>query len=197
MTELFAGGTITVDDVLFDSFVFGGSFGNIALSSGDVTVTGVAGAGTAGLDFVFDPVLAGDALGDFLEDLFNFDATVVASPRTIESATLAFDDAGRTGDAFVQVGTVIGATVFEILVDSISPDVLSDTETLASLTALSAAVDYQGEVFDVDSSFFLGAYSFDLALADPRVIPLPSALPLFGAGLGILGFLGWRRRQKA
>jgi len=29
------------------------------------------------------------------------------------------------------------------------------------------------------------------------VIPLPAALPLFGTGLGILGFLGWRRRRKA
>jgi len=28
-------------------------------------------------------------------------------------------------------------------------------------------------------------------------IPLPAAFPLFGTGLGILGFLGWRRRRKA
>ena len=29
------------------------------------------------------------------------------------------------------------------------------------------------------------------------IIPIPAAFPLFGTGLGILGFLGWRRRQKA
>ncbi|MFT6559302.1 MAG: hypothetical protein ACJAYR_003185 [Sneathiella sp.] len=29
------------------------------------------------------------------------------------------------------------------------------------------------------------------------VIPLPAALPLYGAGLGILGLLGWRKRRKA
>jgi hypothetical protein len=28
-------------------------------------------------------------------------------------------------------------------------------------------------------------------------IPLPAAFPLFGTGLGILGFLGWRRRRQA
>jgi len=28
-------------------------------------------------------------------------------------------------------------------------------------------------------------------------IPLPAALPLFGTGLGLLGFLGWRRRRQA
>jgi len=27
-------------------------------------------------------------------------------------------------------------------------------------------------------------------------VPLPAALPLFGAGLGALGLLGWRRRRK-
>jgi hypothetical protein len=29
------------------------------------------------------------------------------------------------------------------------------------------------------------------------IIPLPAAFPLFGTGLGLLGFLGWRRRRKA
>jgi hypothetical protein len=28
-------------------------------------------------------------------------------------------------------------------------------------------------------------------------VPLPATLPLFAGGLGILGLLGWRRRQKA
>jgi hypothetical protein len=28
-------------------------------------------------------------------------------------------------------------------------------------------------------------------------VPIPAALPLFGTGLGILGFLGWRRRRQA
>ena len=28
-------------------------------------------------------------------------------------------------------------------------------------------------------------------------IPLPAALPLYGAGLAVMGFIGWRRRRKA
>ena len=28
-------------------------------------------------------------------------------------------------------------------------------------------------------------------------VPIPAALPLFGAGLGVLGLLGWRRKRKA
>jgi hypothetical protein len=27
-------------------------------------------------------------------------------------------------------------------------------------------------------------------------VPLPAALPLFGTGLGLLGFVAWRRRRK-
>jgi hypothetical protein len=30
---------------------------------------------------------------------------------------------------------------------------------------------------------------------DPPVVPIPAALPLFATGLGVLGFMGWRRRK--
>lgn len=29
------------------------------------------------------------------------------------------------------------------------------------------------------------------------VVPIPAALPLFGTGLAIMGFIGWRRKRKA
>ena len=32
---------------------------------------------------------------------------------------------------------------------------------------------------------------------DLNVIPLPAALPLYGTGLAVMGFLGWRRKRKA
>jgi hypothetical protein len=34
-------------------------------------------------------------------------------------------------------------------------------------------------------------------LPAPVATPLPAALPLFAAGLGGFGFLGWRRKRKA
>lgn len=30
----------------------------------------------------------------------------------------------------------------------------------------------------------------------PSVVPVPAALPLFGTGLAIMGFIGWRRKRK-
>ncbi len=35
--------------------------------------------------------------------------------------------------------------------------------------------------------------SFDV---DISAVPLPAALPLYGAGMAIIGFIGWRRKQK-
>ncbi len=29
------------------------------------------------------------------------------------------------------------------------------------------------------------------------IIPLPAALPLYGTGLAVMGFMGWRRKSKA
>ena len=29
-----------------------------------------------------------------------------------------------------------------------------------------------------------------------NVVPLPAALPLFGTGLAIMGFIGWRRKRR-
>ena len=32
---------------------------------------------------------------------------------------------------------------------------------------------------------------------DTNVVPIPAALPLFAAGLGAMGFMGWCRKRKA
>jgi hypothetical protein len=37
--------------------------------------------------------------------------------------------------------------------------------------------------------------SYDITGISP--VPLPAALPLFGAGLGLMSFFGWRRRRMA
>ena len=37
----------------------------------------------------------------------------------------------------------------------------------------------------------------NVAIIDTPPVPLPAALPLFVAGLGALGFMGWRKKRKA
>ncbi|WP_373085178.1 hypothetical protein [Sneathiella sp.] len=38
--------------------------------------------------------------------------------------------------------------------------------------------------------------NIEVAAANITAIPLPAALPLYGSGLALMSFLGWRRRQK-
>jgi hypothetical protein len=42
-----------------------------------------------------------------------------------------------------------------------------------------------------------GGFSFNYGVAADATTPLPATLPLFAGGLGALGLLGWRRKQKA
>jgi hypothetical protein len=37
----------------------------------------------------------------------------------------------------------------------------------------------------------------DCTICSSAQTPLPAALPLYGTGLGVMGYLGWRRKRKA
>lgn len=39
--------------------------------------------------------------------------------------------------------------------------------------------------------------AFEYANISVTAVPLPAALPLYGAGIAVLGFVGWRKRKKA
>lgn len=40
-------------------------------------------------------------------------------------------------------------------------------------------------------------YELELVVGQVSAVPLPAALPLYGAGLAVLGFVGWRKKRKA
>ena len=61
-----------------------------------------------------------------------------------------------------------------------------------SFTSNSVTFDLRGLFVNPQSNLVI-----DLTLADQTVVPLPAALPLFAAGLSAMGFMGWRRKQKA
>ncbi len=46
----------------------------------------------------------------------------------------------------------------------------------------------------IDPSF--DAADFTLEFSPVTTTPLPAALPLFGAGLAVIGLLGWCRKRK-
>jgi len=43
---------------------------------------------------------------------------------------------------------------------------------------------------------FISADDFSFAQSSIPSVPLPAALPLFGTGLALMGFIGWRRKRK-
>ncbi|MFC4271858.1 hypothetical protein GQF03_16155 [Sneathiella chungangensis] len=51
-------------------------------------------------------------------------------------------------------------------------------------------------VFD-EIRFNSGSNAFEYGNISVSAVPLPAALPLYGAGLAALGFLGWRKRRKS
>ena len=68
------------------------------------------------------------------------------------------------------------------------------TYHLVLAVGASAAQLFTG-VADGDYTDNGGSYSLTLMQLEP--VPLPAALPLFAAGLGVLGFMGWRKRKIA
>lgn len=73
----------------------------------------------------------------------------------------------------------------------------SNTQQLLSLSLATLMVDsfYLQLKFSASFTSF-GHNTPEYLIAEISAVPLPAALPLFGTGLGILGFAGWRRRRK-
>jgi hypothetical protein len=84
-------------------------------------------------------------------------------------------DAGNIGTNHTMAGGVFFPSVLPSTIDI-------STLSLASFLGGPGTIDYSVSI-DLPN----GAY----------VTPLPPALPLFAAGLGLLGLLGWRRKRKA
>ena len=52
-------------------------------------------------------------------------------------------------------------------------------------------------MFDKIQFFSYNKNAFEYANIEVSAVPLPAALPLYGAGMALMGFLGWRKRKAA
>ena len=66
---------------------------------------------------------------------------------------------------------------------------------LVNISGLSQAFS-QVEFFSRGSNAFEFSNITALPAETTSVVPLPAALPLYGTGLAIMGFIGWRRKRK-
>ena len=65
---------------------------------------------------------------------------------------------------------------------------------------LATAIDPDSPNYDpLNGEFLAAAYANNasMAFAAAPEVPIPAALPLLAAGLGAMGFAGWRKKRKA
>lgn len=116
-----------------------------------------------------DPVLA-SVFDSYLEILLD------AGNYTVALSQYDNETNGDLGDGFSHAG---------------DPDFLSCSTGQFCVGDTSAEVRTNAWAIDI-----LSVDSASVAGASVSTVPVPAALPLFGTGLAIMGFIGWRRKQK-
>jgi len=151
-------------------------------SSGMLQFTKFNGLGVAGGATSTNP---DSEIGVFETVQFDFGDTVHNLTYTLGGISIYDPSAipGRRKITAFKEGTIVGS-VFDS--DHSLNDSISDMFAGLAFDAVSIR-GYAG------SSFKLYSISFDQISA----VPLPAAVPLFAAGMGILGLMGWRRKRAA
>ena len=201
LTELYAGGTIAINDVLFDSWLFNFEDGDAPVDAGTITVSGVdevpdgmdPSKADVGLSFDIAPAIA----FEFLEYDFDFDAVMVASTRVLTGASLELTGFSVSGDAFVEVNS--GLTPGGLL--SVDDGSALAAVTFAGAPSVDVDADFQMEEFDMVSSASLSGFDYTFTVMEtmtpPVPMPEPGTLALFGFGLAALGVVARRRREAS
>lgn len=178
LTELFAGGTITINNVLFNGWDFINDLADVNVTENNVTIIGIDNGGTVGLSFVFNPALL-VANGDELEYTFDFDVSVVApSTREIIMGDLNLTTSVRTGDAFAEINGTLTPGGFFSVGENISSSTPSASNALANLTSLSIETNIQLGAFDPGTSESLTQFDYGFTLTIPE--PTSGLLVLIG-----------------
>ena len=96
------------------------------------------------------------------------------------------DEFGTVVDGFIKFGSITLSSSFGLAAAGIE---LADF-TSGKLAASESFIKFDTSGWAIPS---FGTLTVDYEVSH---VPLPTALPLFGTGLAILGFIGWRRRRK-
>jgi len=211
LAELFAGGTLRVDDVVFTNFALDPALtesfnGAPAFDPAAAVLSGMGGTGTAGFDLRFDPALRLDGDGQQLEVFFSFAAAISGSTREMDGLSLAFGSFARSGDASVDANAeqlpLNGTGLAQIIADRFAGVTTSDSAAIAPTTATPFGLDFGLTVFEQGASVSLSGLDFRVALEGvapppppPSVIPVPAAAPLMIGALSLLGVAARRRRR--
>jgi len=159
------------------------------------------------------PMLAASSLNNAVEDeawtgngyTSPWDAWDVDSGKKFTHVQ-ASGSASYTGFGVVSAISLLWGTVdwynsIEFWTDGVHTDTLTGTQAIVGYGFDSGKGAGTIEItadFAFDQLIFRSSgNAFEYANLQVSAVPLPAALPLYGAGIAVLGFMGWRRRQKA
>ena len=150
----------------------------------------------AGQGVVFTPAPGGGDLVTLYSDNFaGMDGFALNQGGTFQIQFL-----GTVTEAAFAFLTNPGTSMFRALLSGTEIQAFTAETSLASNAFPGTWFGFTGFTFDAIEVVPGGtnqAFRLDnLQYSEVAPVPLPAALPLFGTGLGILGFLGWRRRRK-
>lgn len=187
LTELFAGGSISINDVVFNSWVFNFADGDsvdtssVIVSGVDEAVSPTPGQSTVGLSVTFNPMLS----VEFVEYDFDFITSIVGSSRLLVGSGLELIESSILGDAFVEVNNAISSGNL-LRVDADGP--IFDSAVFSGLTSLISDSDIQMESFD-DNPVGLRQFNYVFSVAETVTpAPEPDSLLLLALGLLLIGY---------
>lgn len=114
-------------------------------------------------------------------------------------APLSFNEDGEEHDAMNQAARLSAWTGTNIIgVEHITDRGLGNPLPIVGAIFQNDARWIARAVPNVRRADFFHMYAISETLTAPvNVIPLPAALPLYGTGLALMGFMGWRRKRQA
>lgn len=166
--------TINTAGQAFTAGYYGDGLFGVNLGTGAATALGAIGNGFTGssgdLEFANGALYGVDKNGG-IDDLYALTTGPVSGVRL-----------GSTGLEKLYGLAFADDTMF---------GVSGDAKTLFAINLLTGFASSLGPI----TGFTGGAIGYGAAaLVSP--VPLPAALPLFGTGLGLFGYLGWRRKRR-
>ncbi|HYD04442.1 MAG TPA: hypothetical protein VEC60_01905 [Reyranella sp.] len=184
--------------------------GTVTSTNGLFTVLGVTAGDAVSGSITVDPAdgIVKPVFGGTLFDLSTLSFTfhvehpgVVDFTRTDSGASMIQDMALPGGPTYLTV--TAGGAISTLLLD-FETDGTGHTP-LTSLAGLPTTADgiiamLTGATLTAAGSYDIAGYGsvgFDLNLTPVTTTPIPAALPLFGAGLAVLGFVARKQRKAA